>query len=600
MHVTNGDPVAITSTEAGGDRLLLAAARQVWPWLTLLAAASLAGTVAQLLLPAAMGHAIDAALEGSTAAGESGHLGGALAGCALLVCVIVGCGAAADLATGVSAASATARLRQMLAWHAIAVGPRLLIRGGAAGGMADSAAGDTASRVVAGAADAGTGPASVLLACTAVIPPLGGLIALGLIDPWLFAAFAVGCPVLTRTLRTLARDSSGSSADYARAQGAIAARLLDAVAGARTIAAAGSQDRERERVLAPLPLLRGCGYTTWRVQARAAAQATAIAPVLQVIVIAVAGVELARHKITAGDLVAATQYVVLAVGIGASLGPVSRLGRARGGARRAAELLGRPRPRYGTRCLPAVAGPGELRLSGVTVRHGGEPVLRDLDLTIPPGTAIAVVGRSGAGKSTLARLAGRLADPDAGTVLLDGTDLRGLTREALRESVVYAFERPELLGDTLGDAIAFGFNRPGDAQVRAAAKQAQAAAFIARLPRQLHTPLDGIPLSGGEVQRLGLARAFAHAGNARVLVLDDATSSLDSVTEALVSRAITSGLSGLTRLIVAHRETTAARADLVAWLDGGRIRAMAPHQELRADREYRAIFRAGDKAGEAC
>jgi ATP-binding cassette, subfamily B, bacterial RamA/AmfB len=597
--------VAITSTEASGDRLLLAAARHVWPWLTLLAAASLAGTVAQLLLPAATGHAIDAAIEGSTAAGESGHLGSALAWCALLAGVIVGCGAAADLATGVSGASATARLRQMLAWHAIAVGPRLLVTGGgAAGSMADSAAGDTASRVVAGAADAGSGPASVLLACTAVIPPLGGLIALGLIDPWLFAAFAVGCPVLTRTLRMLARDSSGISADYARVQGAIAARLLDAVAGARTIAAAGTQDRERERVLAPLPLLRGCGYTTWRVQARAAAQATAIAPVLQVIVVAVAGVELARHKITAGDLVAATQYVVLAVGIGASLGPVSRLGRARGGARRAAELLARPRPRYGTRRLPAVAGPGELRLSGVTVRHGGEPVLRDLDLTIPPGTAIAVVGRSGAGKSTLARLAGRLADPDAGTVLLDGTDLRELTREVLRESVVYAFERPELLGDTLGDAIAFGVSRPGDAQVRAAAKQAQAAAFIARLPRQLHTPLDGTPLSGGEVQRLGLARAFAHAGTARVLVLDDATSSLDSVTEALVGRAITSGLSGLTRLIVAHREATAARADLVAWLDGGRIRAMAPHRELRADHEYRALFRAGDKAGdkagEAC
>ena len=186
-------------------------------------------------------------------------------------------------------------------------------------------------------------------------------------------------------------------------------------------------------------------------QARAAAQATAIAPALQVIVVAVAGVELARHQITAGDLVAATQYAVLAVGIGASLGPVSRLGRARGGARRAAGLLARPCQRYGTRKLPAGPGPaghGELRLSGVTVRHGGEAVLRDLELTIPPGTTVAVVGRSGAGKSTLAWLAGRLADPDAGRALLDGTDLRELTRAALRESVVYAFERPELLGDT--------------------------------------------------------------------------------------------------------------------------------------------------------
>jgi ATP-binding cassette subfamily B protein len=335
-----------------------------------------------------------------------------------------------------------------------------------------------------------------------------------------------------------------------------------------------------------------------------------VAPALQVIVVAVAGVELARHRITAGDLVAASQYAVLAVGIGASVGLVGRLGRARGGARRAAELLARPCPRYGTRELPAGQDPtgrGGLRLSGITVRHGGEAVLRDLDLTVPPGAAVAMVGRSGAGKSTLARLAGRLADPDAGTVLLDGTDLRELTKASLRESVIYAFERPELVGDTPYDVIGFGFRRPDDAQVRAAAGQAQAAAFLARLPRQLSTSLDGTPLSGGEVQRLGLARAFAHAGAARLLVLDDATSSLDTVTEMLVARAITSELSGLTRLIVAHRATTAARADLVAWLDGGRIRALAPHGELWADREYRAIFgadgpadRAGAGAGAAC
>ena len=89
---------------------------------------------------------------------------------------------------------------------------------------------------------------------------------------------------------------------------------------------------------------------------------------------------------------------------------------------------------------------------------------------------------------------------------------------------MYAFERPELLGDTLYDVIGFGFRRADEAQVRAAARQAQAAAFLARLPRQLHTPLDGAPLSGGEVQRLGLARAFAHTSAARLLVLDDATS----------------------------------------------------------------------------
>ena len=626
--------MAITSTETNdGDRLLLAAARQGGCWLMLLGAASLAGAAAQVLLPAAVGHAIDAALARNATAGNPV---GPLAACTILVAVIVGCGAVTDLATGVSGATATARLRRLLAGHVVAIGPRLLasaatntaasaatntaastatnIAASAAtsGNSSDFSAGDTVSRVVAGAADAGTGPASVLLAAIAVMPPLGSVLALGLIDPWLVAAFAAGFPALAVILRTLVRDSSDVSAGYGRAQGAIAARLLDALAGAQTIAAAGTQARERERVLAPLPLLREHGYAAWRVQARAAAQAMTIAPALQVIVVAVAGVELARHRITAGDLVAASQYAVLAVGIGASVGLVSQLGRARGGARRAGELLAWPRPRYGTRDLPArqdpagrsPAGRGELRLSGITVCHGGEAVLRDLDLTVMPGAAVAVVGRSGAGKSTLARLAGRLADPDAGTVLLDGTNVRELTKASLRESVVYAFERPELVGDTPYDVIGFGFRRPDDAQVRVAAAQAQAATFLARLPRQMSSSLDGTPLSGGEVQRLGLARAFAHAGAARLLVLDDATSSLDTVTEMLVARAITSELSGLTRLIVAHRATTAARADLVAWLDGGRIRALAPHGELWADREYRAIFGAADGpadgAGAAC
>jgi ATP-binding cassette, subfamily B, bacterial len=610
-----GIPVAITSTESDGDRLLIAAARQGGWWLALLGAASLAGAAAQVLLPAVIGRSIDAILAGNA---TSSSPAGPLTACAILVTVIVGCGAVTDLATGVSGATATARLRRLLAGHVVAVGPGLLTsattnentatntpasRATGTSGNTDFSAGDTVSRVVAGAADAGTAPASALLAATVVIPPLGSVVALGLIDPWLVAAFAVGFPALAVVLRTLVRDSSAVSAGYGRAQGAIAARLLDALAGAHTIAAAGTQARERERVLRPLPLLREYGYASWRVQARAAAQAMTVAPALQIIVVAVAGVELARHRITTGDLVAASQYAVLAVGIGASVGVVSRLGRARGGARRAAELLARPCPRYGGQDLPAGrhhAGRGELRLTGITVRHGGEAVLRDLDLVVLPGAAVAVVGRSGAGKSTLARLAGRLADPDAGTVSLDGINLREFTRASLRESVVYAFERPELVGDTPYDVIGFGLRRPDDAQVRLAAVQAQAAAFIARLPQRMSTPLDGTPLSGGEVQRLGLARAFAHAGAARLLVLDDATSSLDTVTEMLVGRAIAGELSGLTRLIVAHRATTAARADLVAWLDGGRIRALAPHGELWADPEYRAIFGAADGAGDAC
>ena len=639
----------MTRTTASGDRLLAEVARQGWAWLVLLCGASVAGSAAALLLPAAIGHAVDAAIAGSARSGEppagsalagtalggtalggtalgGTRLGGWLVACALLAAVLAVAGAVAGLASGASAATATARLREMLAARVLALGPRLAGSSLAVSSLAVSSlagpptadavsadaasvqaasdatsagaafsAGDSVSRIVGAAVNAGAGPASVVSSVAAAISPAGAVIALALIDPWLAAAFLIGFPLLGRMLRRLARDSSRIATDYGRAQGAIAARLLDALAGARTIAAAGTQDRERARILGPLADLREHGYASWRVQARAAAQGMLLAPALQLTVTAVAGLELARHRITPGELLAASQYALLAVGIGATTGMIARLGRARGGARRAAELLALQPPGYGTAAWPdarhALPSPrGGLCLRGVSVRRGDEMVLRGLDLTIPGGAAVALVGKSGTGKSTLAQLAGRLADPDEGRVTLDGIDLRELTRATLRTAVVYAFDRPSLPGATIAEAISFGVADPPQSQVTAAAEDSQAAVFISRLPDSFGTKLPDAPLSGGEVQRLGLARAFAHAATARLVILDDALSSLDTVTEMLVSQALTGRLGGRTRLIVAHRAATAARADLVAWLADGRIRAVAAHEELWRDAGYRALF----------
>lgn len=561
------------SIDADADRLLLRTARHGGGWLVLLGCAALARATAQVLLPAATGRAVDVILTGGSKRW--------LLSCVVLVTVAVITEGAVQLAAGTASADATAWLRRLLAGHILGCGPRL---------SQFFSTGDTVSRVVGGTSDAGAAPASVVLAIVAVIPPIASVVALGLISPWLMAAFAVGFPALAVLLRGFVRDSSDVSTDYQRVQGMIAARLLDALTGARTIAAAGTQEQERRRILAPLPALRGHGDASWRIQARAASQAMVIVPAMQVIVLAVAGVQLARHQIQAGDLVAASQYAVLAVGIGATIGQVNRLARARGGSRRAAALLARPRMDHGTTAPPR--GPGRLRLRSVTVRHDGATVLRGLDLTVPGGASVAVVGRSGSGKSTLASVAGRLCDPDAGEVTLDGIDLRHLTHDALREAVVYAFERPELFGETPLAAIGFGASTPSREQVMSAARASHAAPFLTRLPGGMRARLERFPMSGGEIQRLGLARAFAHADRARLLILDDATSSLDTATEMLISRVLAEQLSDRTRLVVAHRATTASRADLVVWLDDGRVRAMAPHRELWADAEYRAIFAA--------
>jgi ATP-binding cassette subfamily B protein len=164
--------------------------------------------------------------------------------------------------------------------------------------------------------------------------------------------------------------------------------------------------------------------------------------------------------------------------------------------------------------------------------------------------------------------------------------LSELPADVLRREVGVAFERPVLVGATVADAVGLAHDRPGDAAVAGALRAACADKFVSRLPRGAATPLAEAPLSGGEMQRLGLARAW-HAR--RLLVLDDATSNLDTATEAEILRLLTGG-SWRTHLIVAHRAATAAQCATVVWLDGGRVRAVAPHQRLWTDPDYRAIF----------
>jgi ATP-binding cassette subfamily B protein len=304
-------------------------------------------------------------------------------------------------------------------------------------------------------------------------------------------------------------------------------------------------------------------------------------PLLEVAVLAIGGLRLAAGDLTVGELYAAVRYAALGAGLGSAIGYVSNLARARSAAQRVVQMLVEPPMAYGAHPLPT--GPSALEFRSVTVEG-----LRDVDLVIPGGSAIAVVGRSGTGKSLLAALAGRLIDPVQGTVLLAGVPLPTLSREALRRAVGYAFERPVLVGETMSEVIGLGCRDPAPETVPAAARAACADAFIQRLPHGYETHLDAAPMSGGERQRIGLARAFAHGE--RLLILDDATSSLDTVTERQVTAALTGTLRDRTRLIVAHRAATAASADRVIWLEQGRVRAYDRHQVLWENPDYRTAF----------
>ncbi|MFE6528941.1 ATP-binding cassette domain-containing protein [Streptomyces rochei] len=558
------------------DRILLRTARAGGAWTVLLLVTATLSTVAQILFPALLGKALDAVLDG---AGGSRWV----IGCLVAVAAVAAADALFELAAGVGAARGVALLRHSMLGSLFSwTGP----------GAARSATGDLVSRLVGAAGEAGAVAAVLVRAALSVVPAVGSVIALALIDPWLAGTFLLGFPAVVVVLRTFTRRMSDVSTRYQEAQGRLATALLEALAGRRTIAAAGTAEAETRRILRTLPELSRLGHGMWQAQTGVAGRSALLTPLLEIGVLSVAGFALSAGRITAGEMLAAAQYVAIGSGVGMTTMLLGRLARARAGAERVRGALSRPALEYGARTLPP--GPGTLELRDVRVVAGGETVLDGVDLTVPGGSCVALVGASGSGKSLLAAVAGRLADPDAGTVALDGVPLRRLTREDLRSAVAHAFERPVLFGETLGEAIAWGTGRAADEvpaeRIERAARAADADGFVRRLPEDYRTPPSGAALSGGEVQRLGLARAFVHRG--RLLVLDDATSSLDTVTEHRVGAVLTGALRDRTRVVVAHRAATAARADTVAWLDGGRVRRVGPHRELwRTEPAYRRVFR---------
>ncbi|MFE9933113.1 ABC transporter ATP-binding protein [Streptomyces sp. NPDC005533] len=558
------------------DRALVAAARHSGGRTAAVLGCAVTAAAAALAEPAVLGHTLDLLLRRA----PSGPAWTLL--CAAVIVAEVALDAAAARLTGEVDGRSTARLRRLALAGLLRTAPHHAAR---------HAPGETAARLTAHAAEAGKVPAAVAHALAALLPPLGAVVALFLIDVWTALAFLAGVPLLVLLLRAFTRDTRTSIARYQQVQLATAGRLVEALAGARTIAAAGTAARERARILARLPELGTEGRRMWQVYGGTTARSATLMPMLLYAVLAVGGIRLSAGALGVGELLAVLRYAGLAAGIGAVTGGLAAVVRGRAAARRTADLLTLPVLDHGRAELPD-DGLGTLELRGVRVVRSGATVLHDISLVVPGGSTVAVVGRSGAGKTLFAAVAGRLTDPDAGQVLLDGVPLRELTAEALRREVGHAFDRPVLLGETVGEAIGFGAGPAPDPEaVRGAARAAGADPFVRRLPHGYGTRLADAPLSGGEVQRLGLARAFCHAG--RLLVLDDATSSLDTVTAREVERALAHRVRPGTRIVVAHRLSSAARADLVVWLEEGRVRAAGPHAELwRDEPAYRAVFAA--------
>ena len=227
-------------------------------------------------------------------------------------------------------------------------------------------------------------------------------------------------------------------------------------------------------------------------------------------------------------------------------------------------------------------------------------VLGDVSLSIAPGEVVALVGPSGAGKTTIASLLPRFWDVTTGSVSLDGRDVRTLSFADLRGSIGIVPQEPALFSGTVRDNIAYARPEATDTDVAAAARAAHATEFIDRLPDGFETRVGerGVKLSGGQRQRLAIARVFLK--DPAVVVLDEATSSLDSESERLVEQAMEDLLRGRSTLIIAHRLSTVLRADRIVVLDHGRVVEQGTHATLLVldgvySRLYRGQFRAGDE-----
>ena len=312
------------------------------------------------------------------------------------------------------------------------------------------------------------------------------------------------------------------------------------------------------------------------------------------------------NQLTPGALVQFLLYTVtIAASIGALTSFYAAFQEAVGAAERVFQLLETAPtiadPSHPVPLPPKVQGDVEFRNVSFRYRHddAGRPTLEDLSLHLRPGEVVALVGPSGSGKTTIASLLPRFWDVDDGAVLLDGIDVRRLALHDLRSAIGTVPQEPVLFGGTIRENIAYAHPEASDAEVEAAALVANAHEFIDRLPERYDTVVGerGVKLSGGQRQRIAIARAVLK--NPAVLILDEATSSLDNESERLVEAALEKILVGRTTLIIAHRLSTVQRADRLVVLDRGRIVEEGTHAELlRNGGIYARLFQMQWRDGE--
>ena len=414
-------------------------------------------------------------------------------------------------------------------------------------------------------------------------------------NPVLGAASLIPVPFLAIQAFIFGKQQRPLASRLQQQLGVMTSALEQNLQGARLVKAFAQEQRETVRFQRQVDRWFVISVLNTKLKAIHTPLLSLIANLGLVVVVGIGGLMVVRGE-SLGVLVAFTTYLTQL------FSPVRRVGamlpmmvQGLASAERVAEILDAPDAiPEAPDARPLPRGRGGVRFRDVSFSFGGEDgtdALSDIDLTIPAGSRLAVLGATGSGKTTLISLLLRLHDPTRGVIEIDDIDIRGVAMASLRAQIGVVLQDTVLFAATIGENIAFGRPDASPAEIEAAAEAAQIRTFIEGLPERYDTPVGerGVTLSGGQKQRIAIARALLT--DPRILILDDATSSVDARTEGRILSALRDSAGARTMIVIAQRASTCKDADAVVVLEEGRIAAHGTHEELLAGSPlYAAIF----------
>lgn len=414
------------------------------------------------------------------------------------------------------------------------------------------------------------------------------------LSPLLTVVAALAFPVLGIVAARLRTSLFPATWDAQQHAAEVAGAVDQAVSGVRVVKGFGQESRELARVTERAEALYRSRVRAVRIQARLSSALQVIPTLAQVGVLALGGWMALNGRITLGTFLAFSTYLVqLVAPVRMFSGMLAVAQQARAGAERILELLdSNPIVVEKPDAIDLTAVRGDIEFDNVTYGYQrSEPVLSGFSLRCAAGETVALVGASGSGKSTVGLLLPRFYDVQGGAVRIDGIDVRDLTLGSLRRAVALVFEETFLFSDTIRANVAYARPDASDDEVEAAARAAGAHEFITELASGYDTMVGerGLTLSGGQRQRIAIARAVLT--DARILVLDDATSAVDAETEEQIHAGLADAMTTRTTLLIAHRRSTLRLADRIVVVDEGRVVDEGSHSELmERSARYRDLF----------